>query len=397
MKKIAYYEWLKIIRDWKTRILAVGFLLFFGTFSLLYRQQEIVLPEMQIRGEYADAQQIFRLIPDSDFEGELGQEVQRILGKNATLTGLNQYILTQREGNTVTGIEEVVSDYLSNGKQIAENNLFLYEATEFGSYDLLKEVYLPTRADVDKDLKFYDALEQQNLDIEWNPLASSQIFKQQIELVTGIILFVFIALLAGDQFTKDQMKNWSVSQGLPISWKKQWRMRGFMLWSIVWGVTLIGLGTSYLFSLFFETTGSLSYPVAIFINGIIEYIPIWQYALVVIGLGMLLSFILLLLTTGLSWIIRNVYLTILIVIGLFFVPVIWNSITPLTSWQPSFYMNIKQIVQGESASLYDLNGLVFWKMPIVLFLLWILLEVVFKKMFGLISTQSLGLKRRESK
>lgn len=396
MKKIAYFEWLKIVRDWKTRVLAFAFLLFFGTFSLLYRQQEIVLPEMQLRGEYADAQQIFRLIPDSDFESELGQEVQRVLGRNATLTGLNQYILTQREGNTVTGIEEVVSDYLSNGQQIAENNLFLYESTDFGSYELLKEVYLPTRTDLDKDLKFYQALEREGLDIEWNPLASSQILKQQIELVTGIILFIFVALLAGDHFTKDQTKNWSVTQGLPISWKKQWRIRGFMLWLIVWGVTLVGLSTSYLFSLFFETTGSLRYPVPIYINEVTEYIPIWQYALIVIGLGMLLSFVLLLMTLGLSWIIRNIYLTILVIIGLYFIPGIWGSLMPLSSWQPSFYMNIKQIVQGDSALLYNLNGLAFWKMPLILLALWILLEVSFKKLFSMISTQSLGLKRRES-
>ncbi|WP_080145843.1 hypothetical protein [Marinilactibacillus piezotolerans] len=397
MKKMAYFEWLKIARDWKTRILAIGFLVFFGTFSLLYRQQEVTLPEIQLRGEYADAQQIFRLIPESHFDGELGEEVQRTLGRNATLIGLNQYILGQQEGNTVAGIEDVVSDYLSNGRELAENNLFLHETTEFESYELLKEVYLPTRAEVEKDLKFYSALEANGLDIEWNPLASSQILIQQVELVTGVILFIFIALLAGDAFTKDQVKNWSVSQGLPIPWKKQWRLRSFMFWGIIWTVTLIGLAISYVVSLLFETTGTLQYPIEIFIDGASEYIPSWQYMLLVIGSGMLLSLVILLLTTGLSWIIRNIYLTILIVIALYFAPAIWNSLPPLTAWQPSFYVNIQGILQGESAFQYGLDGLVFWKLPFILLGIWLLLEISFKQIFNLIPTQSLGLQRRKIK
>ncbi|MFC6463655.1 hypothetical protein ACFP65_01365 [Marinilactibacillus sp. GCM10026970] len=396
MKKIAYFEWLKIIRDWKTRVIAVGFLLFFGTFSLLYRQQEVVLPVMQLRGEYADAQQIFRLIPDQHFEGETGEDVQRALGRNATLIGLNQYILAQQEGNTVSGVEEVVSDYLSNGRQIAENNQFLYNATEFESLDLLKEVYLPVEEEIEKDLKFYEALEVDDLNIEWNPLASSQILKQQVELVTGVILFIFIALLAGDQFTRDQVKNWSVTQGIPISWKWQWRSRSLMLWGIIWSVTFLGVVTSYLSSLFFETSGTLNYPVPIYLNQTTEYLPIWQYTLILLGSGMILSFIVLLIANGLSWMIRNIYLTILLVTSLYFLPATWGQRAPLSSWQPSFYFNIQQVVQGTSARLYGIEAIEIWKLPIILFIFWVVLELVFNYIFNLIPTQTLGLKRRKS-
>lgn len=93
MRRIAYWTWLNIFRDWKTRILAIGFFLFLGTFSLLYRQQNLVFPVIEMEYEYTDTQQIFRLIPDSHFEGELGQEVQHTLGNNSLLLGINRYIL----------------------------------------------------------------------------------------------------------------------------------------------------------------------------------------------------------------------------------------------------------------------------------------------------------------
>src|SRR5699024_6249455 len=168
----------------------LGCFLFLGTFSLLYREQNVTLPEAQLRSEYGDAHQIFRLIPDAHFEGELGEDVQAKLARNSRLIGLNQYILTQREGNTVEGLEDVVSDYLDNGREMAENNLFLHDATDFKSYEILESVYLPSRAEVEEQMGFYNALEEQGLDIEWNPYASSQIFKQQIELFISVILFI---------------------------------------------------------------------------------------------------------------------------------------------------------------------------------------------------------------
>lgn len=211
-----------------------------------------------------------------------------------------------------------------------------------------------------------------------------------------MILFIFIALLAGDQFTRDQVKNWSVTQGIPISWKRQWRSRSLMLWGIIWSVTLLGVVTSYLGSLFFETSGTLNYPVPIYLNQTTEYLPIWQYTLILLGSGMILSFIVLLIANGLSWIIRNIYLTILLVTGLYFLPAIGGQLTSVSSWQPSFYFNIQQVVQGTSARIYGLEAIEIWKLPIVLFILWVILELAFKYIFNLIPTQTLGLKRRKS-
>ncbi|GAB2322712.1 hypothetical protein IRB23M11_03290 [Alkalibacterium sp. m-11] len=397
MKTLIKWNSRLMLRDWKTRLLLIGFFVFLGSFSLLYRQQNVTLPEMQLRAEYSDAHQIFRMIPDAHFEGEVGQEVQQRLGRNSILIGLNRYIMTQREGNTVEGLEEVVSDYLNNGREMAENNLYLHEETDFESYDLLQDIYLPSIEEVEQQIAFFNALEDNNLDIEWNPYASSQILQQQVELFVTVIVFIAIALLAGDHFTKDQVKNYSVTQGLPVPVKAQWRVRSGMLWFLTWVVALGGLAASYLISLFFETSGSLNYPTEIYMNQTVRYIPLWQYSLLLIGMGMIVSFLFLLIITGLSWMIRNVYLTLFITAGLVLSYTLWQVFPPLTGWQPSFYTNSVGVLSGQMARQFQLPGIEFWRLPLIALVIWLALEGAFHYLFSLIPTQSLGLKRRETK
>ena len=396
MKRVLKWNGRLMLRDWKTRLLLIGFLLFFGSFSLLYRQQNVTLPEIQLRAEYSDAHNIFRLIPDAHFEGELGEEVQQRLGRNSSLIGLNRYILTQREGNTVEGLEDVVSDYLNNGREMAENNLFLLEATEFESYDTLTSVYLPSRYEIERQLAFYDALDDSGLAIEWNPFASSQILQQQLELFVSVVLFIAIALLAGDHFTRDQEKNYSVTQGLPIPVKTQWRTRSFLLWLMIWLTSVTGILISYVLSLFTETSGSLRYPVEIYFSQAATYVPLWQYGLLLTLMGMVVSYLFLLIITGLSWMIRNTYLTLFITGLLVLSPQIWTAIDPVSSWQPSFYSEVVSVVTGESAAVFGLPGIEFWKLPVAALSVWLLLEVAFHFIFKLIPTQRLGLKRRVS-
>lgn len=394
MKKIAKWNWLRIIRDWKTRILLMLFLVFFASFSLLYRQQNVTFPAVEMSEEYQDERQVYRLIPKDHFDTELGQEVQRALGSNSVSLGVNRYILLKQKGNEIEGMD-TLPNYIENGKQIVENNLFLYEATEFESYDLLVDMYLPPLEEVMEEARFYDALEASGLDIEWNPYSASQMTKVFFELLAGIALFVLIAIFAADHFTKDQEHNWSVTHGLPIPWKTQWRLRSTILWGLFWVTVLVGSVVSYLVSLQVETSGSFNYPTAIYHNGVIDYIPLWQYLLLALALIMLLSYSLLLITTGLSWIFRNIYLTIILVSGIFALPFVWNFIPALTSWQPSLYFNLLGVLQGTTARSTGLEGVVWWKAFVIFPLLNIVLELLFNKVFSYIPTTTAGLQRRE--
>lgn len=394
MKKIAKWNWLRIIRDWKTRILLALFLVFFGSFSLLYRQQNVTFPAIEMSEEYEDERQIYRLIPKDHFESELGQEVQKALGSNSVALGVNRYILSQRSGNEIQGMD-VLPDYIENGREIVENNLFLHSAEDFESHELLVDTYLPPLEEVLEQERFYNELEASGLDIEWNPYTASQMVKVEFELLAGITLFLLIALLAADHFTKDQVENWSATQGWPIPWKTQWRLRSGYLGGLFWLAILIGTGISYLISLQIETSGSFNYPTALFQNGAVHYVPLWQYLIISITMSMALSYILLLITTGLSWIFRNFYLTILLVAGLFLLPQMWNFLPAFSSWQPSLYLNILGVLDGSVAASTGLSGVVWWKGFIIYGVIVLALEWLFSKVFSYIPTATSGLQRRE--
>ena len=393
MKDFLYWTSLRIVRNRKIRVLSILFLTFFASFSLLYRQQELTFPYYEMREEYQDEQQIYRLIPPQHFEGELGHEVQQRLGSNSVSLGVQRYLLKEEDGNTFNELIDL-PNYIEVGQQLAENNLFLYEATDFGSYDLLVNEYLPPEDMIYEQIRFFDALEESGLDIEWNYFSSAQILKEEMNFLTGVLLFLMLAILAGDHFTKDHQKHWSVTHGLPVSWKKTWRANSSILFLLFWAVVLVGSGISYLIGTILDTSGSLHYPTALYFEGGVQYIPMWQYLIMALILSMLLSYILLLLTTGLSWFIRNSYLTILLVSGLYLVPQIWQVIPAFSSWQPSLYLNLNNVLNGTMASLTGLNGVVWWKAGLVYLLMIVVLEIVFNQVFSKIPTETSGLKRR---
>ena len=152
---------------------------------------------------------------------------------------------------------------------------------------------------------------------------------------------------------------------------------------------------SYFISLQIETPGSLHYPVSIYHQGIIDYIPLWQYLIIISLLIMALTYVLIRVTTGLSWIFKNIYLTIILVSGLFFLPQIWQVLPAFSSWQPSLYLNILAVLQGTTAANTGLTGVVWYKGFIVYAIMILLLELTFKKVFSYIPTTTVGLQRRE--
>ncbi|MGP6146000.1 hypothetical protein [Jeotgalibaca sp. A122] len=390
---LAKWEWKKMLRDWKTRILLMGFFLFFGSFSLLYQQQNLSFPEEEMNEQYQTIHNIFNSIPKSVFEGPDGQEVYDTLAELQSLYGMQLYILSKRDGNTITGFENVFDSYLENGAKIAENNAALLTLTDFEHYDFLIS-YLPDAKAIHQDVAFFDYMEKHGLDIEWNAFSASNIFLKEVNMMVGIVLFLFVALLGCDRFTRDQTKNWSITHGLPIPWRKQWHIRSAQLWLVMWMVSLGGLLMSYVISLLLESPGSLWYPVIIYANNGYLPIAIWQYALLAISIAMLLSYFLLLVAVGLSWVFRTIYLTLIVTLSTYFIPVFWQVVKPFSSWQPSLYFHIESVLMGEMAQTTGLQGVYFWKGLVLMAVIFALVEILFAGFFDRIQTQTLGLRRR---
>lgn len=393
MKNLVYWTGLRILRDRKVKVLLGLFFIFFASFSLIYRQQSFTFPYTEMREEYQDEQQIYRMIPHQHFEGELGQEVQQRLGSNSVSLSVQSYWLSLEEEGSTNDLF-LIPNFTETGKQLVENNLFLHEATEFESHDLLVKEYLPPLEEVLEQERYLDALSESELDVEWNYFSAAQVLKAEVEMIAGILLFIFIALLASDHFTKDHERHWSVTHGLPVPWKAKWRVRSLYLFAFFWSIAIVGLLVSYFIGRLVDTSGSLAYPTAIYLENGIQYIPLWQYLGIVLLLSMLLSYVLVLFTIGLSWFIRNSYLTILLVVGLFFVPQLWQLLPVFSSWQPSLYLNIFSVVNGSMAEMTGLADIVWWKAGIVFLLMIVVLEFVFEKVFSRIPTETAGLKRR---
>ena len=390
--KLFKWDFLKIIRDWKVRILLVSLFLFLASYSAFYQDRSPALPLDELRSEYEDTQQIFHAIPQNHFETKTGQKVYDKLARQQSIIGMQRYILGEQEGNTVEGLENVVSDYVDQGLELAKNRLYFYEADDFESQELLLS-FMPSEQDIKNELKFLTYLKENNVDIDWNPLSPSLVLFNLINIVSGIFIFIIAAIFGADRFSKDQESNWSISQGIPYSWAHQWRQRTFISWGLIWIITLAGIGLSYFFSTLLADSGTLNYPVPLYAGEETVYISIMEYAVIALLLTMGLSYIIVKLSTGLSWVFRNIYLTITIVVAVFYLPYVFAHTGPAASWNPFLYLQIIPVLEGSWGSLKDVT---ITKLIISLGILYIIVEVLFYFIFKLIPTRTGKLERRRN-
>lgn len=214
-----------------------------------------------------------------------------------------------------------------------------------------------------------------------------------VNIVAGIFIFIIAAIFGADRFSRDQEFNWSISQGIPYSWAHQWRQRTFISWGLIWLVTIAGISVSYLFSTLFTDSGTLNYPVPLYSGEETVYISIMQYVILALLLTMALSYIIVKLSTGLSWVFRNIYLTITIVTAVFYLPYVFALTGPAASWNPFLYLQIIPVLEGSWESLKNVT---VTKLIISIAVLYIIVEIVFHFIFKLIPTRTGKLERRRN-
>lgn len=253
------WEVLKILRDWKVRILLVALLLFLATYSTLYQDRTIKLPVEEAREEYHDTQRLFHAIPEAHFETETGQDIYDRLARQQQILGMQRFILSEKEGNTVEGLEEIVSDYVDQGIEMTENQLHFHEVDDFESQTLLLS-FIPGEVELENRLKFLNYLKKNDVAIDWNPMSPSLVLYSLINILAGVFIYIVAAVFGADRFSRDQEYNWSITQGIPLTWKSQWRMRSVISWVLIWIAILIGLVVSYIINRASVDTGTLLYP-----------------------------------------------------------------------------------------------------------------------------------------
>lgn len=385
------WEMLKILRDWKVRILLLALLVFLATFSSFYQNQNVSLPLENIREQYAQVENVYYASPEAHLSTEVGEYVDELLAENQWLLGMQRYILNQRDGNTVDGLEDLVGDYVEQGMQINENILTLHGLTEFESYPLLVE-NLPTVEEVEAEMQFLTYLSENDVDIDWNPMSPSLVLFELINTVAGVFLFIVAAVMGADRFSLDQERNWSITQGIPLSWHFQWRMRTFINWMLIWTVSILGIVISYFVSTMREDTGTLMYPVQLYGPTYVEHISVLSYAIVVTLLVMVLSYLIIKLSVGLSWVFRNIYLTIAIVVGVFFIPYVFTVVPAGNGMNPLLYLQIEPVLNG----FWDPMFVNIPRMIVAFVLIFLIIEVLFFFIFQRIPTRTGKLERRKN-
>lgn len=387
--KLAKWDFLKIIRDSKSRVLLIGLFLFIGSFSYFYQQNEF----LDLSDEYLSESHIyldtFNALTDSSLATEQGQEIDRRLARNQTISGMLAFIIGQDEGNTVQDLESVVGDFVEQSMELNENVLFFYDQTDFPQYDALIRL-MPPREVALEQYELYAYMAERGIQVDANQASPGMALYSLIQLLSGVFIIIIAAVIGADSFSRDQESNWSITQGLPVTWHRQWYTRTAIHWSLMWIVILVGIVTSFLISLIGADSTALNYPVPLYQGENVAYVSVLTYTVIVTILVMILSYLALRLAIGMSFIFRNIYLTIALVLMVFFIPYTFLIIPPMSDVNPLLYLQISPALEQW---WYPLNTQL-WQMLLSFAVLFIVIELVFLYVFTLIPTRMGKLERR---
>ncbi len=387
--RLAKWDFLKIIRDAKSRVLLIGLFLFIGTFSYFYQQGEFLNLSQEYVGSSSSYLQTYNALTDESLATEQGQEIDRRLARNQTISGMLAFIIGEEQGNTVDDLEEVVGDFVDQSMELNENILFFYDQKDFPQYDALTRL-LPPEEQAIEQFRMYEYMSDRGIEVDSNQASPGMALYSLIQLLSGVFIIIIAAVSGADSFSRDQESNWSVTQGLPITWQRQWNTRTIIHWSLLWGVILLGIVTSFLISLIGAGSTALDYPVPLYQGENVAYVSVLQYAVIVTILVMMLSYLALKLSIGMSFVFRNIYLTVALVLGVFFIPYAFLIMPPVSEMNPLLYL---QIAPALEQWWYPLNTLM-WQMILSFIILYIVIELVFWYVFTLIPTRTGKLERR---
>ena len=386
---LAKWDFLKIIRDTKSRVLLIGLFLFIGTFSYFYQQGEFLNLSQEYVGNSNAYLDTYNSLTEENLSTEQGQEIDRRLARNQTISGMLAFIIGEDQGNTVDDLEDIVGDFVEQSMELNENILFFYAQEDFPQYDALTRL-LPPEEQAIEQFKLYEYMSEHDVQVDSNQASPGMALYNLIQLLSGAFIIIIAAVSGADSFSRDQESNWSITQGLPITWQRQWHVRTSIHWILIWIVILAGIITSFLISLIGSSSTALDYPVPLYQGENVAYISVIQYAVIVTILVMMLSYLALKLSIGMSFIFRNIYLTVALVLGVFFIPYVFLIVPPGSEMNPLLYLQIAPVFEQW---WYPLNTLM-WQMILSFIMLYIIIELVFWYVFTLIPTRAGKLERR---
>lgn len=241
------------------------------------------------------------------------------------------------------------------------------DAFTMDEYEKIADI-MPQMIENELDYYYYSYLAQ----LESPPPFANYTYTEFLMYLLGFVgafWFLMIAVYSSNIMIED-FRHTTLIKGYPIAFDRYVLAKVL----VTWGVSCLFIGTLLLFSLpygFLGEWGSLSSVIAIW-NGEVELHTVLSYSAFAIVYMLLLSLVAIVSSVILNVLVRNIYITIFIQLGLVALPVMFPRLATLVPWYPYHYVNFPALLRGESlmgafpAELSAWNGLIILSIYLVL-------------------------------
>lgn len=243
------------------------------------------------------------------------------------------------------------------------------DAFTMDEYDKVAAI-MPQMIENELDYYYYSYLSQ----LETPPPFAAYTYTEFLMYLFGFIgafWFLIVAVYSSNIMIED-FRHTTLIKGYPISFDRYVMAKVLVTWSM----TCLFIVTLVLFSLpygFLGEWGNLSSVIAVW-NGEVEIHRVLSYIGFATGYMLVLSLVAIVSSVILNVVVRNVYITVFIQLGLVALPIMFPRLATLIPWYPYHYVNFPSLLRGESlmgvypAELSAWMGLVVLSIYLVLLL-----------------------------
>lgn len=217
------------------------------------------------------------------------------------------------------------------------------DAFTMNEYEKIADI-MPEMIENELDYYYYSYISQ----LETPPPFANYTYTEFLMYLLGFVgafWFLVVAVYSSNIMIED-FNHMTLIKGYPISFDRYVLAKVFVAWSI----TCLFMVTLILFSLpygFLGKWGSLSSVIAVW-NGEVQMAAVLSYTGFAIGYMLLLSLVAIVSSVILNVLVRNVYITIFIQLGLVALPIMFPRSATLVPWYPYHYINFPALLRGQS-------------------------------------------------
>ncbi|MEC5424853.1 hypothetical protein QGM71_15310 [Virgibacillus sp. C22-A2] len=362
------FETKLILRNRKNLFLGLFLLLFFWLFFLYYSQTEPESLEDQKRQEANVIDSIFHSFPLTQEDMPEGQAIYQNYVEQSSLINFQIYYL---------GLDDASEDYIENGLRLNELRV---EALELGNSGV-PDYLLKTEEEIVEENALLTHIQEHQLPLQPDVFVASHFLVVALSIMSGF-LFYSVVLLSGSEILVYEQRHRSVMNGFPLGFMKRIHAKISIHFIYIFTFLIVGLFAGGLYAAKESGVGDFSYPVLIYQNGGFETISTIRYFQYVLLAAALTTLMVLYLSVLLNMIFKNAYASVLIGLGLFFLPDLVMAMGVETTLLYTIkYVDFSSVLSGHSAGESGNTKLDYWHAMLgLLGLIILLISMIYAKL-----------------